>query len=189
MRSIFKIASLLAMAMMAFACDGLDSTKNDEGNGGVNAGNVKSLVLMSDKDVIQADGKDAAVLRVIYDGKDVTTDAVIYNDKDEVQSLTEGKFTTTAVGEYKFYAEYGTVTTYDKNADDKGFYVIKAISVPVPAAVQDEEPSSTSFVHRAFLTQYTGTGCKFCPLMVKVIRDLMAKNVIPEKAVHAAVHS
>lgn len=189
MRSIFKIASLLAMAMMAFACDGLDSTKNDEGNGGVNAGDVKSLVLMSDKDVIQADGKDAAVLRVIYDGKDVTTDAVIYNDKDEVQSLTEGKFTTTAVGEYKFYAEYGTVTTYDKNADDKGFYVIKAISVPVPAAVQDEEPSSTSFVHRAFLTQYTGTGCKFCPLMVKVIRDLMAKNVIPEKAVHAAVHS
>ena len=30
--------------------------------------------------------------------------------------------------------------------------------VAVPAAAVDPEPANTSFVHRAFLTQYTGTG-------------------------------
>ena len=187
MRNIFNIASLLAAAVMLFSCEEIgDTQKESEGQ---DVDSSMMLVLTSDKDVIQADGQDVAVLKVMYGDKDVTSESIIYTDKDEELNLDGGKFTASSVGEYKFYAEYGTLTTYDKKADNNGLYVIKAISVSVPDAVPDTDLSNTSFVHRTFLAQYTGTGCKFCPLMVKVIRDLMGKNVIPEKAVHAAVHS
>lgn len=176
MKNIFKIASLLAAAVVLFSCEKVES----QGNG---------LELVSDKDVIQADGKDAATLKVMYNGKDVTAESLIYDENDNEVVLADGKFTATEVGEYKFYADYGTMSTFNKGADDNGLYVVKAINVPVPAAAEDPQPQNTSFVHRTFLTQYTGTGCKFCPLMVKVIREVKEEKIIPEKAIHVAVHS
>lgn len=176
MKNIFKIASLLAAAVVLFSCEKVET----EGNG---------LQLVSDKDVIQADGKDAATLKVMYNGKDVTAEAVIYDSEDNELNLPDGKFTATEVGEYKFYADYGTMSTFNKGADDNGLYVVKAINVPVPTVVEDPQPASTSFVHRALLTQYTGTACPNCPRMIKVLRDVASAGFIPDKAVHAAVHS
>lgn len=176
MKNIFKIASLLAAAVVLFSCEKVET----EGNG---------LQLVSDKDVIQADGKDAATLKVMYNGKDVTAEAVIYDSEDNELNLPDGKFTATEVGEYKFYADYGTMSTFNKGADDKGLYAIKAIDVPVPVAVPDPQPTSAMFVHRAFLTQYTGTACGYCPFMIRQVRELVADKVIPTKAVHASSHS
>lgn len=59
----------------------------------------------------------------------------------------------------------------------------------VPEVVADPQVSNTSFVHRAFLTQYTGTGCGYCPYMIKIVKELFADGTIPGKAVLAAVHS
>lgn len=175
MRNIFKIASLLAAAVMLFSCE-KDSAEND-------------LRIVSDKDVIQADGKDAATLKVMLGAKDVTSSATIYDENDDPVVLVDGKFTATKVGEYSFYANYGTLTTFNKSVDGNGLFVIKAIDVAVPEAVTDPTPTSTSFVHRAFLTQYTGTGCGACPYMIKILKELMAESIIPDKAVLAAVHS
>lgn len=176
MKNIFKIASLLAAAVVLFSCEKVES----QGNG---------LELVSDKDVIQADGKDAATLKVMYNGKDVTTESLIYDENDNEVVLADGKFTATEVGEYKFYADYGTMSTFNKGADDNGLYVVKAINVPVPSAAEDPQPQNTSFVHRTFLTQYTGTGCGYCPYMIKILRSVIEDKVIPENAVLAAVHS
>ena len=181
MKNIFKIASLLAAAVMLFACDETkpDPTTEDE----------SGLSIVSDRDVIQSNGQDAATLKVLFDGKDVTADAIFHDETDAIVTLEGGKFTTTKDGEYKFWAEYGTSSTFDKNLDDNGLFTIKAISVAVPAVAEDPQKSSTSFVHRAFLTQYTGTGCGYCPYMIKIIKELFADKTIPTKAVHAAVHS
>lgn len=173
---MFKIASLLAAAVMLFACEKVDTKGND-------------LKIVSDKDVIQANGKDAATLKVMLGDKDVTADALIYDEDDVQVTLESGKFTATKVGEYKFYANYGTLSTFDKTQDDNGLFVVKAIDVAVPEAVKDAQPANTSFVHRAFLTQYTGTGCGYCPYMIKILKGLMDTKVIPGKAVLAAVHS
>ena len=180
MKNIFKIASLLAAAVMLFACEktGQDTTTGEGG-----------LVIVSDRDVIQSNGQDAATLKVLLDGKDVTADAVFHDATDAIVDLKGGKFTATKDGEYKFWAEHGTLSTFDKNLDDNGLFVIKDISVPVPAVAEDTKKDNTSFVHRAFLTQYTGTGCGYCPAMIKIIRELFADKTIPEKAVHVAVHS
>lgn len=183
MKNIFRIASLLSAAVMLFACG-----EPEEGQIPVN-GITGDFYLVADKDVIQSNGTDVSTLTVWLDGKDVTADAVIYNGNSEELNLDGGRFTATADGEYKFWASYGTYSTFDKSLDDNGMITVKAISVAVPEAVADDEPANTSFVHRAFLTQYTGTGCGYCPYMIKIIRELMADNTIPNKAVLAAVHS
>ena len=167
MKNMFKIASLLAAAVVLFACE---ETNTDGGTSG-------ELQLISDKDVIQANGTDAVTFTVLLGDKDVTSSSTIYNEFEE-EVLVDGKFTTTKVGEHKLYAEYGTLSTYKKNNADS-YYVIKAINVAVPTAVADAQPENTKFVHRAFLTQYTGTGCGYCPLMISVIRELMNDETIP----------
>ena len=154
-----------------------------------NADIAASFKMSADKDVIQANGQDAAVLKVLLEGFDITSAADIYTKDDELLNLKDGKFTTNATGEHKFYADFGTLSTYNKNADDNGLFVIKAISVAVPDAVEDPQVENTSFNHRTFLTQYTGTGCGYCPYMIRILREIMSKNLIPEKAVLAAVHS
>ena len=174
MRNIFKIASLLSAAVMLFACEQANPTGE--------------LTIVSDKDVIQADGKDAATIKVMLGTKDVTAESEIYDQYDNLLTLVDGKFTATAAGEYKFYADYGAISTYRKN-DPDCYHVIKAIDVAVPDAAADPKPESTSFVHRTFLTQYTGTGCGYCPYMIKILREVAADKLIPEKAVLAAVHS
>lgn len=178
MKNIFKIASLLAAAVMLFSCE-------KEG-GETNSGR---LHMISDKDVIQANGQDGASIKVMLDGKDVTAESFIYDENDNEVALVDGKFTTSEVGEYKFYANYGTLSTFNKSADDNGLFVVKAINVPVPAAPVDTKPENTSFVHRTFLTQYTGTGCGNCPLMIRVLKGLIKEGVIPNKAVMAASHA
>ena len=184
MNRIFRFASLLTAAVMLFSCNG---------NGGTGSGNEGTLTgdfsIFTDKDVIQSNGQDAATIRVMVGDTDVTADAVIYDENNEVVNLKDGKFTTSTAGEYYFWATYGTYSTFDKNADNNGLMSIRAISVAVPEVVADPDKSKTSFVHRAFLTQYTGTGCGYCPYMIKILRELMADNTIPDKAVLAAVHS
>ena len=184
MRNIFKIASLLSAAVMLFSCGG----ENGDPTGGTDVTDAE-IVIVSDKDVIQSNGKDVATIKVLVDGKDVTAEAEIYNDKNELMNLAGGQFVATKNGEYKFWATYGTYSTFDKKLDDNGLFTIKAISVPVPEAVEDSQPDKTSFEHRAFLVQYTGTGCGYCPYMIKILKGFMADNTIPEKAVLAAVHS
>jgi len=183
MKNFFKIASLLAAAVMLFSCGE---------KGGDNEGVGQGVFYMSaDKDIIQSNGTDASTIKVFLGDKDVTADAVIYDENNKEVSLKDGVFTATADGEYKFWATYGTYSTYDRNLDDNGLLTIRAISVAVPdvAPEDDANVSKTSFVHRSFLTQYTGTGCGYCPYMIKILKELMADNTIPDKAVFAAVHS
>ena len=172
MRNIFRIASLLSAAVMLFACE----TAKVE------------LQIISDKDVIQADGKDAATIRVVLGTKDVTAESFLYDENENPVALVDGKFTATEPGEYKFYADYGAMTTFVKN-DPDCYFVIRAINVAVPEVEPEENPDNVSFVHRTFLTQYTGTGCGYCPYMIKILREVAAAELIPDKAVLAAVHS
>ena len=185
MNKLFNIASLLAAAVMLISCG--EKMGGGSGSGSTSGIQTASLQLVVDKDVIQSNGTDVATFQVLYDGLDVTSEATLY---DEDRNLISQKtFTATESGDYKFFARYGTSSTYNKDLDDKGLLTVKAISVPVPAVATDPAPNKTSFVHRAFLTQYTGTGCGNCPGMINILRKLIEDKTIPNKAVLAAVHS
>lgn len=183
MKTTFKIASLLTAAAMLFSC-GEKMGDGSEGGSGIE---TASLQLLVDKDVIQSNGQDVATFRVLFDGLDVTDEATIIDDKHN--DLGKRTFTASADGEYKFYANYGTSSTYSNKAEDKGLLVVKAISVAVPPVAEDKYPDKTSFVHRAFLTQYTGTACPNCPGMTDILRKLVNDGTVTDKAVLTAVHS
>ena len=185
MKNLFKYASLLAAAVMLFSCQ----EKIEEDPIEEDGSKLTSLYILSDKDVIQSNGQDAATIKVYLNGVDVTSEAILYNEKSDTVKLVDGKFVAVKDGDYKFWAQHGTNLTFTGKLQNAELFTIKAISKEIPEAVEDTDTLNTSFVHRAFLTQYTGTGCGYCPYMIKIIRELMADNTIPNKAVLAAVHS
>ena len=180
MKRIFAMMALLLAAVSFNSCD------HKQGDDvGLNA----DFYITSDKDVIKSDGVDKARIIVYLQGKDVTADAIIYDADFNPVTLEDGCFATTTQGAYKFCAYYGTYSTYNRNYEDNGLYTINAIPYDVPQPAEDTAPANLDFVHRAFLTQYTGTGCGYCPYMTKIIKSIAAEGVIPAKAVIAAAHS
>jgi hypothetical protein len=173
MRNIMKFASLLlASAVMLISCEqtGGDDTSMDA-----------KFYVTSDKNVIQSNGTDFATFSAFVDGKDVTAETAFYL-KDSMTPLDGNKLTVDEVGEYSVIGMYGTFYTKDPIS-------VTAIDVPVPAPAEDPVVSNTSFVHRAFLNQYTGTGCGYCPGMVRALRAAFEDEETKNMAVHAAVHS
>lgn len=191
MNNILKTASLLLSAVVLFSCEKTPQNNTDANKDSGIVQDAESLILTSDKNVIQSNGQDGAKLSVFTpDGANVTTESIIYiisgyNDKNEPQleelKMTDYTFTTSQKGEHKFMASYKALIT--ENA-----LSINAIDMQVPAAAEDPQPSNTSFVHRTFLNQYTGTACGYCPGMIQVLREALTGDVA-DKAVLAAIHS
>ena len=172
MRSIFKFTSLLlASAVMFLSCE---KTGDDTD---LNAG----FQIASDKNVIQSNGTDVATFTAVLDGKDVTAETTFYL-KDTMNQLDGNKLTADKDGEYNVIGMYGTFYTKDP-------VPVTAINVAVPGVAADPDPSKTSFVHRVFINQYTGTGCGYCPGMISALREVMADEQIKNTVVHAAIHS
>lgn len=187
MKNLLKYASLFLAAAMLFASclEKDDPTPNGGEEPGTGEEVTGEFRITYDKDVIQANGTDATTLKVMLGEKDVTSESVIYDDSNNKVTLSGGKFTASKTGTYKFWASYGTYSTYDKSKTDNGLVTIKAIPVPVPAPAKDDAPDKTSFVRRVFIAQSTGTACKYCPGMVMIMRKVFN----PEKMVLAAVHN
>ena len=182
MRRIFNLASLLSVAVMLISC----GEKAEAVDNGFQAPDFQLIVT---NDVFQSNGVDGAKFTALWEGTDVTADATFYDNTHKVLQLENGVLKSTKDGVFQVYATYGTMSTYNKNARNSGLISVRAVSYEVPTVATDPNPGKTSFVHRAFLTQYTGTNCPNCPLMINVLRELVADKTIPEKAVLAAVHS
>jgi hypothetical protein len=173
MNRILMTASMLLMsALMLVSC-------NKGGDTGMDAG----FFVMLDKNVIQSNGEDAVTLKATLDGKDVTAEAVFYLVEGQTLTpMTSNIFSTEKDGKYSFRASYLTFSTEEP-------VTVMAINVPIPAAATDLQPSNTSFVHRSFLNQYTGTGCGYCPGMIRAIKEAFKDEETKNMAVLAAVHS
>ena len=141
MKNIMKFVSLLSLAAVMFiSCEKTgDDTSLDAG-----------FQISSDKNVIQANGVDVAAFHAVLDGKDVTAETTFYL-KDSMTPLDGNKLTADKIGVYNVIGMYGTFYTEEPVS-------VTAIDMPVPAPAEDPAASNTSFVHRAFLNQYTGTG-------------------------------
>ncbi len=172
MKNIMKFASLLlAAAVMFISCDKTGDDTNMDAR----------FYISSDKNVIQNNGSDVAAFSAVLDGKDVTAETTFYL-KDSMTPLDGNKLMADKVGVYNVIGMYGTFYTEEPVA-------VTAIDMAVPAPAEDPAASNTSFVHRAFLNQYTGTGCGYCPGMVRALRAAFEDEETKNMAVHAAVHS
>ena len=167
-------ASMLLMsALMLVSCE------ETEGEVSMDAGFFVSV----DKNVISSNGEDFVTFKAHLDGNDVTSGTVFYTvSGDKYVQMTSNVFSTAEAGDYSFMASYGTFNTNDP-------VVVSAINATIPAAAVDADPSNTSFVHRSFLNQYTGTGCPYCPGMKRAIKYAFQDEETANMAVLATVHS
>lgn len=154
-----------------------------EGQGGDEGGSTgnKTLTITSDKNLIQTFGGDYATITVKLDDEVVTEGVTFFDGKNKVISIPDFKFAADEVGEYQIWANYGT---YNSNT-----ITIKAISTEIPETPADPKPSSTDFKARVLLTEFTTTGCSWCPSMKSVIHGVMEDEVYADKMVFNACHS
>ena len=157
---------------MFFSCTELPDENNDNGNDNGDDGNdpvgSTELVLLASEMIIHANGEDAVEFTVLSNGEPVTEGIRFYDGSSKQIELPDMKFTTTEPGTYSFWAAYGTSHT--------DIVTITAIGFPVPELPEDPEPENTSFARRVLLTQFTGTGCGYCPGMIELLRSVMADN-------------
>ena len=189
-----SLAAILIIAMAASCGEVSDPLADGPGNGnnnppsgdsptetpGGSEGEAVELELVFDRQIIHANGEDAAVATVYCQGKVVTEGVTFYDADFNEVILTDSKFTTTQVGEYTFWASYEAYVTDNVS--------VRAVSVPVPSVAADPQPENTDFVRRVLMTQITGTACGYCPKMIEALESVYAKQEYASKAVLAASH-
>ena len=168
------ILMLIAAAAVIASC-GTPDEAPVAGNG--------TLVLEADKLEMVADGEDAVLLTVKYDGTAVGAEDVnFYDASTNVPVRVSGmRFITKTVGVHSIYAIY--------NNAKSNTVKITALEFAVPDVPADPNPDGKSFKKRVLLTQFTSTGCTYCPTATKVLRDLAADPQYQDKFVLGASHA
>ena len=174
MKSFFKYASLLAAAVMLISCQGTVDT-------GEGSTSDKTLMLTTDKNLIQTFDGDYATLMLTLDGEVVTDGVTFFDGNDKVMEITDFRFSTDKVGEYVIWANYGTYIS------DK--VTIKAIDITIPDTPVDPKPESTDFKTRVLLTEFTTVGCSACPSMKKVLHSLAEDKEVSDLILFTECHS
>lgn len=176
MKNILKYASLLVAAVMLIACEGQSG-----GPTGSVGGN--KLEITADKGFVQTFGGDFVTLTVTLGGQPVTEELMFFdaNQDDKILDIKDGKFSTDKVGEYSIWVNHGTMNSEP--------VIIRAIDVEIPETPADPKPESTSFKTRVLLTEFTTTGCGFCPKMKSLLHNVFSDKTYEEKVVEVTCHS
>ena len=173
-------------AVMLFSCHGtIDPSQDgpDDGPDPVDPTPTPenlTLKLMSDRNLLQAN-VDVATLTVTLGDEFITEDVTIYDGDFKVVDLKDFKFVAPAAGDYVFWASYGTYNSEEIS--------IRAIDVPIPETPADSKPESTSFKARVLMTEFTTTGCAYCPNMKILLHNALEDASVADKVVLTACHS
>lgn len=106
------------------------------------------------------------------DGSDITDKSTIY-DKTHDFVEVDNPFTPTEDGIYEFYAVSGNIITSS---------ITVSVVPTIPDVPADSDKANTSFNHRILMVDHTGTGCSWCPEMMKALKE------IEESDYHAKYH-
>lgn len=147
-RCYIVIILLLSISYFFASCTGQEDEANSE---------IPILIL--DKTMIRADGKEQVSFRVESAGRDVTSQSVIHCQEDS-KVLPNPFFTTSKVGLWTFYATYQGQQS---------------------RTVELKSTESVLYERHVCLMKFTGTWCTFCPTggrtIQYVLEDKKYKNV------------
>ena len=165
---ITRYASLLFAAVMLISCGK---------EGGVTK---KTLEISVDKKFVQTFGGDYINLTVTLGGEKITQDVTFFDENDEVLLIDDFKYMTEVPGEHEISAAYGTYFSEPVK--------VTAIAVAIPETPEDEHPERTDFRPRVLLTQFTTTGCTWCPSMKHVLKNAL-NDSYADKVVKVDCHA
>ena len=174
--------------------------------------NEQGLSVSLSTNLVQV-GKNHATFIIRYDGKVLTEEEIvkvsIYDASNDTKVFDKSIYESNTVGQ-----EFSFTVVEDKNGvahtllayspnevGTKSFWVsyktkntretpiaITAVNTMIPSRPVDSQPANTSFVHRVFFTQFTGTWCGYCPYMIDAFHKMLEDAEYNNKFVHAAVH-
>lgn len=154
-------------------------------------------------------GKNSATFIIRYNGKVLSADEIknvkIYDATDDSQVQISDTQSVGSTFHYVVVSDNGTdylLPAYSANqTGTKSFWVgyklsntrenpvsITAVNSQIPSSPVDSQPTNTNFVHRVLLTQMTGVGCGYCPLLKVALHELAEDSNYNNKYVHTAVH-
>ena len=174
-----KTLAATALALCACACS-LTGGDDDEDA-------VQTLTLEADTYVITADGNSAAQLIVRYGDEEVSEGIRFYlvgkDGKNTPLDLPALLFCTEKPGSYTIWCSY--------KAQLSNKITISALSkaLPLPGLPEDSDPMNINFHRRILITQFTGTGCGYCPRVISILRDFAQIESYKDLFVLAAVHT
>ena len=174
-----KTLAATALALCACACS-LTGGDDDEDA-------VQTLTLEADTYVITADGNSAAQLIVRYGDEEVSEGIRFYlvgkDGKNTPLDVPALLFFTEKPGSYTIWCSY--------KAQLSNKITISALSkaLPLPGLPEDSDPMNINFHRRIFITQFTGTGCGYCPRVISILRDFAQIETYKDLYVLAAVHT
>lgn len=177
MKQIWYILTPLFAFLLA-ACVGNPGEEMGDGGGNTDP-NDNTLRLEVSSPYVTNDGKDQVVFTVKKGSKDVTEESTIYKGYEPMLAPV---FSTTELGQHKFFARYGNETTET--------IIIEAISglLEVP---EDSHPDQYDGFRRRILgLQGTSLGCTWCPMMIAALDEffkLPTANDFVLVAAHGAI--
>lgn len=153
---VLKIFTIISLTLfLSVSCN-----RAEEGE------SAPALILYVDKSEIYKKGEEVVTFSLTYEGAPVTDGYTIYlHEADGTDVPIEGNtYTPMESRGYCFWAEYNGVRT-------ETYTCVYVVPDP-PAAPVDNNPEKTNFTRRVLLTQFTGTGCQYCPYMVNALYEV-----------------
>ncbi|MBO7198564.1 MAG: Omp28-related outer membrane protein [Alistipes sp.] len=164
------IALIAAVATFAVGCE-----QEPVGDGGNTSGGA---VLAANNASVEVNTPITFTVTAT-DGTDITAQSTIF-DKTHDFVEVPNPFTPTVDGNYEFYAVSGSIITD----------AITVSVVPtIPAIPEDGDKANTSFNHRILLVDHTGTGCSYCPQMMKALKSVSETGDYHSKYYEAMAHT
>lgn len=191
MKRFFNYASLLMAAVVLFSCQGTVDPDQIEPNPDPNPEKPTpekpkpepedlELKLTASRNLVQVN-VDEVILTVYLGDEVITDDVTFYDGNFKVLNITNFRYIAPKAGDQVIWASYGTY-----NSDE---ILIKAIDIPIPETPEDPQPESTDFKARVLMTEFTTTGCAYCPNMKILLHNALSDENVADKVVLTACHS
>ena len=189
MKTLKSLLIICLGALMFTGCEKAEVVEKPA-DGGAEADIPQTgLYLHISKRNVYDNGEDKSVFTVYLNGQELQEGYTIYlGDENPVEYAGKrneaGKmtFSGTVRGTYLFWVMYGTLYT------DPTYINVIPTPPAAPAAPEDLNPSKTNFKRRVLLTQFTGTGCGYCPNMMNALYQASNAKSLNDKFVLAAAH-
>ena len=191
MKRFFNYASLLMAAVVLFSCQGTVDPDQIEPNPDPNPEKPTpekpkpepedlELKLTASRNLVQVN-VDEVILTVYLGDEVITDDVTFYDGNFKVLNIPNFRYIAPKAGDQVIWASYGTY-----NSDE---ILIKAIDIPIPETPEDPQPESTGFKARVLMTEFTTTGCAYCPNMKILLHNALSDESVADKVVLTACHS
>lgn len=188
-----KFLRFIAAAMLSLAIVGCDNGTENPNDGPNEKSPFKVRV---GSNVVQM-GIDHAYFLVYLDEELVDPSLLVFFDADNTEVVEMSTYEVEIDGQIVTVPEWIPTkaetkrfwVAYNSYNNQKNPVSITALDFAIPEPMVDPQPENVSFVKRAFLNQFTGTECGYCPYAISALYKAAHNDKYADKFINVAIHT